>query len=134
MKFEYLHNNLYITGEEPLVGKDIVQSHVDNEGELFLKRTNVPGIYFYGFKQAKESMGHPAGYVWSSRASVLNKTMNLTLLDATYKVDTSLRGCAIDLKLFEQLLNENGFEVNFTPTRNNSSDTVYTITQKKEVN
>lgn len=108
---------IYITGEEELKGIERVLEKQESDGKCFVVRTNIEGIYTYGIEQTKEDYwGHKPGYVWSSRASVMNAAFGVTLFEACYRKGTSCyRSCAVDLVRFEHLLKANGYSVDFTP-------------------
>ena len=123
-------NTVYIIGDEKLITKDEYLSSITEDGDcrLFVRKTNIEGIFLYGSEQLCEYwMGHEKGYVWSSRASVMNKEFDIALIEARYKVEsaTSYSYCAIDLVIFEQLLKEAGYEVMWTPIKNTEYDLQY---------
>lgn len=57
----------------------------DDEEFLFIKETNIKGIYSFGMEQLKDSYDHKAGYIWSSRASVMNKEFGTALTEVVLK-------------------------------------------------
>lgn len=68
--------------------------------ELFYKKTNIPGLYDYGYKQLIDTWDHKAGYVWASRPSCLNSVFGTRFI-------TCLVGCqvfALDVEVLEELL------------------------------
>ena len=125
-------NTVYIIGDEKLITKDEYLSSIIEDGDyrLFVRKTNIEGIFLYGSEQLCEYwMGHEKGYVWSSRASVMNKEFDIALIEARYKVEsaTSYSCCAIDLVIFEQLLKEARYEVMWTPIKNTEYDLQYDL-------
>lgn len=63
----------------------IMERDTDNKHTLFIRNTNIDGFYDFGL-QAHEAdyWGNPAGYVWSSRAGVVNKVFGVKLVDVYY--------------------------------------------------
>lgn len=125
-------NTVYLVGDEKLITKDDCLSSITEDGDsrLFVKKTNIEGIFHYGSEQLCEYwMGHEKGYVWSSRASVMNKEFDIALIEARYKVEgaISYSCCAIDLVRFEQLLKEARYEVVWTPIENTEYDLHYKL-------
>ena len=106
-------NNIYLIGDEKLDPKEECMSLVKDDSRLFVRKTSIEGLYQYGSEQLCEDyMGHKKGYIWSSRASVMNKVFDLALTEAYYKSEGSYsyQFCAIDLVRYEDLLNEAGYE------------------------
>ena len=106
-------NNIYLIGDEKLDPKEECMSLVKGDSRLFVRKTSIEGLYQYGSEQLCEKyMGHKKGYIWASRASVMNKVFDLALTEAYYKSEGSYsyQCCAIDLVRYEGLLNEAGYE------------------------
>lgn len=106
-------NNIYLVGDEKLEPREDCFSLIKEDSRLFAKKTTIEGLYQYGSEQLCEDyMGHKKGYIWASRASVMNKVFDLALTEAYYKSEGSYfyQGCAIDLVRYEDLLNEAGYE------------------------
>lgn len=112
LKFECIRaNNVYLVGDEQLVSNKIIHVNYLDDEEIFVKDTNIKGIYTYGCKTlTSDYFGHPPGYIWSSRASVMNKQFNLSLVDVYYKNmgSTSYCICAIDVDYLCELIRETG--------------------------
>lgn len=115
-------NRLNILGDIPLEQQEIVLEKIiyDDadrpESKLFLRKTNIEGIYTYGCEQLLPShFGHEAGYIWASRPSVMNKAFDVCLYEAGYTNDSSrcFKSCAIDLVQFAEILKEYGYEIDF---------------------
>ena len=125
-------NTVYIIGDEKLITKDEYLSSIIEDGDcrLFVRKTNIEGIFLYGSEQLCEYwMGHEKGYVWSSRASVMNKVFDLALAEAYYKSEGSYsyQCCAIDLVRHEDLLNEAGYEFVREPIEDTEWDRDFAI-------
>lgn len=106
-------NNIYLVGDAKLDPKEECLSLVKGDSRLFVRKTSIEGLYQYGSEQLSEDyMGHKKGYIWASRASVMNKVFDLALTEAYYKSEGSYsyQCCAIDLVRYEDLLNEAGYE------------------------
>ena len=115
------HGTIYLSGDEPLQILDTILEleRPGSAGKLFVKKTNIEGLFIYGLEQTRaEYFGHRPGYIWSSRASVMNAAFDLTLYEAAYRNDATRTyvTCAVDLvRLEDQLLSEVGYAVDFTP-------------------
>lgn len=123
-------NDIYLVGDIRLEAKEECLSKELDESRLFVRKTNIEGIYQYGSEQlCDEWMGHGKGYVWSSRASVMNKAFDTALIEARYKVEgaISYSCCAVDLVRFEHMLKEAGYEVVWTPIGNTEYDLHYEL-------
>lgn len=130
-------NAVYLVGDVKLEAGDEYLSKEVRDSRLFVRKTNIEGIFKYGAEQTcDEYMGHGKGYIWSSRASVMNKEFDTALIEAYYKNEGafSYQCCAIDPVRFEQLLNEAGYEVNWKPIRDDDTDRHYSLRKKKEEN
>ena len=80
----YERGNVYATNQHEriqAVGERQFKITEDRKYKLFYQPTNIEGVYYYGCIQLKDDYDHKAGYVWSSRASVINKAFNLDLID-----------------------------------------------------
>ncbi len=97
-----------IEGDDKLEVKDRIKESEDEEGILFLQETNQPGIYRYGYQTKKDDpiWNHKAGYIWSSRASVMNANFNTRLAECNYRQrgTQTYTSCAIDVDTLESIL------------------------------
>lgn len=120
-------NTILIEGTELLRPITVIQDLVIGDNRHFIQSTNVEGIYTYGIEDLR------TGYVYSSRCGVMNKRFDTCLIEAGYKrkKDICYRACAIDLVRFEEALNKQGYEVNFTPIENTEHDVVYSVKKKE---
>lgn len=124
---------VYIIGDEELVSGDDVLSKVSGDSRLFVKKTNIEGIFTYGCEQlADEYFGHSKGYIWASRASVMNGAFDIALIECNYKVagSPSYRSCAIDVAHLEELLEETEYTINRSP-KVEGIDTDYLLVKKE---
>lgn len=91
-----VHGTPWIEVDKELIGEvkstDYCFTKSNDETFLFVKESNVKGIYSFGAEQLKDSYDHSAGYVWSSRASVMNKEFGTTLTEVVLKH----AGCGTD--------------------------------------
>lgn len=123
-------NNIYLIGDEKLNPKEECMSLVKGDSRLFVRKTSIEGLYQYGSEQLCEDyMGHKKGYIWASRASVMNKVFDLALTEAYYKSEGSYsyQFCAIDLVRYEDLLNEAGYEFIREPIEDTEWDRNFAI-------
>ena len=122
-------NNIYLIGDEKLDPKECM-SLVKGDSRLFVRKTSIEGLYQYGSEQLCEDfMSHKKGYIWASRASVMNKVFALALTEAYYKSEGSYsyQFCAIDLVRYEDLLNEAGYEFIREPIEDTEWDRQFSI-------
>lgn len=134
MRFDFMgyNNTPYIVGEEDLKTGEVVLEKEVKDGTYFVKKTNIDGIFTYGFRQNKEDyMGNPAGYVWSSRAGVMNKEFDVALIEVVYKKENSCcpMSCSMDLAHLEQLLSGTEYAIDKSP-REDGADVVYKIVKR----
>lgn len=134
MRFDFMsrNNTPYIVGEEDLKTGEVVLEKEVEDGTYFVRKTNIDGIFTYGFKQNKEDyFGNPAGYVWSSRASVMNKQFNLALIEVVYKKENSYCpiSCSMDVAYLEQLLSDTEYTIDKSP-RESDTDVTYRIVKR----
>ena len=123
-------NDIYLIGDEKLEPKEECLSLVKGDSRLFVRKTSIEGLYKYGSEQlCEDCMGNKKGYIWSSRASVMNKVFDLALTEAYYKTEGSYsyQCCAIDLVRYEDLLNEAGYEVIWEPVKETEWDRDFAI-------
>ena len=123
---------VYIIGDEPLIPEEDVLSTTSGYDRLFVKRTNIEGIFTYGCEQLRDVyLGHYKGYIWASRASVMNKMFDIALFECNYKTkgEVSYRTCAIDLAHLEQLLEDTDYEINWEPIED-GEDVDYELKKK----
>ena len=119
------NGTIWITGDEPMKVLERVQEKQCETGKLFIARTSVDGIYTYGLEQTVGSyFGHGPGYIWSSRASVINSQLDTVLHEAAYREGNRCYcSCAVDLVRFEGILNAHGYKIDLSKP-NVSSDGV----------
>lgn len=128
-------NNIYLIGDEKLDLEEECLSLVKGDNRLFVRKTSIEGLYQYGSEQLREDyMGHKKGYIWASRASVMNKVFDLALTEAYYKSEGSYsyQCCAIDLVTYEDLLNEAGYEFIREPVKDTEWDRAFAIRKLSE--
>lgn len=137
IKIDAIRNNsVYLSGDIELNKR--LEQILDHDagkqiGRAFVYRTNIPGIYTYGLEQLMdEQYGHKAGYIWASRASVMNAFFDTALFEANYKCGNGCYvSCAIDLIFFESILSEYGYGVDFDANvSDNLEDVSYKIYKK----
>lgn len=94
-----------VKNEEVIHSKIYVHSKIydHNLYELFVQKTNIEGVYTYGSKQLFDSATHGAGYIWSSRASVINGQFNMQIEDVVLNGSYMY---AMDVNLIKTLLEE----------------------------
>lgn len=131
--------DIYLSGEEELKIGDKVLTKEMEDGELFIRKTNIDGIFTYGYMQTGGDpiYGHGPGYVWASRASVMNANFDVALIEACYRSEGSYtyRSCSIDLAHLEKLLEDTEYEIDWTPHIADNGDVKYELKLKsKEVN
>ena len=134
MRFDFMgyNNTPYIVGEEDLKTGEVVLEKEVKDGTYFVKKTNIDGIFTYGFRQNKEDyMGNPAGYVWSSRAGVMNKEFDVALIEVVYSKNNSHcpMACSMDLAHLEPLLEGTDYKIDWAP-REDNTDVVYRIVKR----
>ena len=134
MRIESINaNRIYVVGEDDVKLLDRILEQEDKEGTTFVRATNIEGIYDYGYQQKKaDYMGNPTGYIWSSRAGVMNKVFNTKLIEVAYAEDlpfNSFSSYAIDLNILEPLLEETNYMIDWTPTITDT-DVVYRLVKK----
>lgn len=123
-------NDVYLVGDEKLDSKEECFSIVKGDNRLFVRKTSIEGLYQYGSELlCEDCWGNKKGYIWASRASVMNKVFNLTLTEAYYKSEGSYsyQCCAIDLDRYESLLNEAGYEFVREPIEDTEWDRDFAI-------
>lgn len=78
----------------------VIHSTVDKDYECFVEDTSEPGVFHIGAKQLKDDWDHKAGYVWSSRCSVMNQ------LFGTRLVEVNINSCAyaMDVDMLVELI------------------------------
>ena len=134
MRFDFMscNNTPYIVGEENLKTGEVVLEKEVEDGTYFVRKTNIDGIFTYGLKQNKEDyFGNPAGYIWSSRASVMNKQFNLALIEIVYKKENSYcpTSCSMDVAYLKQLLSNTEYTIDKSP-RESDTDVTYRIVKR----
>ena len=110
------NGTIYITGDEKLEYLERVQEKQCETGKLFIARTSIDGIYTYGLEQTLGYyFGHGPGYIWSSRASVINSQLDTVLHEAAYRQgDRCYCSCAVDLVRFEGILKAHGYKIDLS--------------------
>lgn len=110
------NGTIWITGDEPMKVLERVQEKQCETGKLFIARTSIDGIYTYGLEQTLGNyFGHGPGYIWSSRASVINSELGTVLHEAAYREgNRSYRSCAVDLIRFEGILKAHGYKIDLS--------------------
>lgn len=126
-------DNIYIEGDVELKLDEVVLSKDIATETLFVRKTNIEGMFDYGCRNNVEDKvwNKPAGYVWSSRASVMNKAFDIALIDVYYKKEGSYsyRRAAIDLAHLEALLVDTEYEIDWGPTVEDE-DIIYKLKKK----
>ena len=122
---------IYITGDDDINYYEEICSTIIDDERLFVKKTNIDGIYTYGCEQLVDSWDHKKGYVWSSRPSVMNKVFDTKLIYAYYKAKDSVSYCccAIDIEHLKELLEGTDYEVRETPIVE-KSDITFIVTKR----
>ena len=125
------NGNIYIIGQTDLKSEGILhQTPSNNDASLvFIERTNVPGIFKYGVKQLFDDGEHGPGYIWHSRASVMNQYFGCALIDIYYKKEGSLsyQTCSIDLAHLEPLLEGTEYIIDWMPYEVTDTDVKYRV-------
>ena len=125
------NGNIYIIGQADLKSEGILhQTPSNNDASLvFIERTNVPGIFKYGVKQLFDDGEHGPGYIWHSRASVMNQYFGCALIDIYYKKEGSLfyQTCSIDLAHLEPLLEGTRYIIDWMPCEVTDTDVKYRV-------
>ena len=80
-----------------VVGSKLVEN---NAYELYYQKTNIEGLYLYGCKQLYDGWDHKAGYIWSSRASCINKNFDTMLIPVRFNGTY----CAMDANILKPLV------------------------------
>lgn len=96
----------YISGTHNLQSGERLMSRTGKDGISFIRETNIEGIYTYGLEQTQDNWEHKAGYIWSSRASAINKALGTKLVSIYYKKagGYSYQPCGISMFTLNQLL------------------------------
>lgn len=83
---------------------------LSNEGDTAFINKFEDGTYSFGIIQGDYySMGHRKGYIWSSRASVMNKIFGTDIMDVGIKLpnEEGYFSRAVDIKTLKKILPEN---------------------------
>lgn len=111
LKLDYVgySNKPYLSGVDKLIaGEKVLVKEVD-EGTLWIKSTNIEGVFEYGLTDN-------TGYVWSSRTGVLNKEFDVALIECCYRHDDrSYRCCAIDFAHLDEILKDTEYKLDPVP-------------------
>lgn len=134
-KLDSIENGtIFITSDVKMEPRTIVQDFIvgdeNPESRLFIKSTNLAGIYTYGAEQLRDSyFGHSAGYIWASRCGVMNKVFNTALHECAIRTSNQLTytSCAIDLVVYESFLNENGYSIDWEHPFEDDTDKTYKL-------
>lgn len=122
-----------IEGDKQITNSNRIHTREDEDGILFMSSTNVPGIYKYGYETKKDDRiwGHIAGYIWSSRASVINYNFKVKLLECYYRErGTQTYSCAaIDQETLESLIDADKYII-VKYQRNNDPEISYRVEEK----
>ena len=134
MRFDFMgyNNTPYFVGEEDLKTGEVVLEKEVKDGTYFVRKTNIEGIFKYGFRQKEADIfGNSAGYVWSSRAGVMNKEFDVALVEVVYSKNNSHcpMSCSMDLAHLEPLLEGTEYMIDWTP-REDDTDVVYRIVKR----
>lgn len=123
---------IYITGDEEINSYEEIFSTIKDNHRLFVKKTNIDGIYTYGCEQLVDNWEHKKGYIWSSRPSVMNKVFDTKLIYVYYRAKdrVSYRYCAIDIEHLDELLEGTEYEVDTTPIVDESDIEYRVITRR----
>lgn len=135
LKFDGIHHGeIFLTGDENYSRGEVIHSKIVDGEEVFVRATSIEGIFTYGCKNLKPDIyGHGVGYVWSSRAAVMNKEFDLKLIECCYVKENSheYRSCSIDLDHLYSLLEGTEYEIDWKPYREDDSDRAYRIVKKQ---
>lgn len=107
-----------LEGDENLVWQTTdVCSKVIDDGRLFVRGSNLEGFYTYGCEQLTDNWEHKAGYIWSSRASVMNAAFDLQLIDCVYfkKGSYTPISCAVSARVLQKLLQGTNYRIDWEP-------------------
>jgi hypothetical protein len=119
MVIDIINNRPNIRDSQDVVIGDIVNYKVIGSRKLFVKSTNIAGLYDYGCEQLEDGIYHKKGYIWSSRAGVINKYLNMSIVDVVYNG----RLLGMDKSVLEPLINTIGYGVSNNPMV--SEDDIY---------
>lgn len=132
-----VNGSLAFIGTQPLeFNKErAIEKRLDNnEGIAFIRLSNIDGFATYGIEQTKEyDFGHGPGYIWASRATVMNKVFDVALVDILYKTENSstYSCCAIDVAHLLELLEDTEYQV-ITEPRVSGEDIYYEVKRRVE--
>ena len=101
----YLRSDISVK-EGKIIDTKVITNNDGNDYELFIKDTNIPGLYTYGSKQLEDSEQHEAGYIWPSRASVMNRFFGVKFLEGVIGEECF----AIDADTLQKLIESQGRE------------------------
>ena len=126
---------IIVTGKKEHERGDIVHSVVIGKEEFYLRATDDSNFFTYGCKQLAYDpvWGHPAGYIWSSRASVMNKLFGTKLIDITYWIEGTYKcyGCiAVTVDFLNELLKNTEYVVDIENPSVSDEDIVYNVVKK----
>ena len=124
---------ILLAGDQPLIELELIESanSADNSGKLFLKKTNISGIFTFGCEQlVPEWLGKKRGYIWPSRPSAINFSLNRKLIAARYKQfnKTDYQLCAIDYDTLDSFLDKAKYRI-VGPETIPSIDLLYRVIQ-----
>lgn len=107
--------------------KEITEHGVKNL--VFLKEI-APNVYTYGVKQLTDGVHHKAGYVWSSRASAVNKVLNTDLIEVCIPCrgySTLLTTVAIPVACLQKILPEGYKIIKNRPWRDDTEEVYWIV-------
>lgn len=78
---------------------EVIHSSSDGKLERFVKDTSEEGVFEYGAIQLTDSWDHKAGYIWSSRCSVMNQIFGTRLVE----VVINSRSYAMDVDVLKTI-------------------------------
>ena len=130
------NGDIYVVGDVDIEPQGIAHKCMlqDEESLVFVEYTNIEGIFKYGVKQLYNSRDHGYGYIWHSRASVMNKYFGCAMIDIYYRKEGTLPyyTCAIDLAHLEPLLEDTEYCIDWVPCESSEVDITYRIIKENK--
>jgi hypothetical protein len=111
LKLDYVDcsSKPYLSGINKLVTGEKVLEKVTDEGTLWVRATNIEGVFRFGLTDE-------TGYSWSSRTGVLNKEFDVALIECYYRHDDrSYMCCAIDFAHLDEILKGTEYKLDPVP-------------------
>lgn len=117
--------------QQPIEGpsKEVIEGHQRNL--VFIKEI-APNMYSYGAKQLTNGVHHEAGYIWSSRVSVVNQVLGTNLIEVHVPVpgcSSLLQTVAMDVDALREILPQNYKIIKNKPWEN-ATEEVYWIVKE----